>query len=133
VLIYPEGTRFTAAKKRRIVERLRAAGDLAAAERAERLRSVLPPRPGGSSALLEMNVTAQVGADAIFVAHTGFEGGRSFRELWNGALVNRDVWVQFSTVPFAEIPTDPVEQSEWLYDRWESVDDYVVAKQVLST
>ena len=51
-LIYPEGTRHSAARRTRLIARLRERGYAEAADRAERLRRLLPPRPGGPLALL---------------------------------------------------------------------------------
>ena len=59
VLIYPEGTRFTAAKRERAIERQ---------PRAAELRNVPPPRPGGTLAVME------TGADVVICAHHGLDG-----------------------------------------------------------
>jgi 1-acyl-sn-glycerol-3-phosphate acyltransferase len=53
VLIYPEGTRFSPAKRDRAIAEIEARGDRALADRARALRHVLPPRPGGPLALLD--------------------------------------------------------------------------------
>jgi 1-acyl-sn-glycerol-3-phosphate acyltransferase len=123
VLIYPEGTRFTARKRARILERLAAAGDTAAYERAAALRSVLPPRLGGVLALLEGNR----GADAVFCAHTGLEGAGSFWSLLGGGLIGVTVRVRFWRVPFVEIPPERQARIRWLYDHWRRVDQWVEA------
>ena len=47
VLTYPEGTRFTKAKREKVLRRLEEAGRTEALERARRMPCVLPPRPGG--------------------------------------------------------------------------------------
>jgi 1-acyl-sn-glycerol-3-phosphate acyltransferase len=121
VLIYPEGTRFTPAKRARILARLAAAGDAAVAARAEALTRVLPPRPGGPLALLEANP----GAAVLFCAHVGFEGAGSFRQLLAGALVGRRVRIAFWRVPFDDIPCDPGARAAWLWDEWARVDRWV--------
>ena len=53
VLIYPEGTRFTPERREAVLARIEARGDTALLERARALQNVLPPRLGGSLALLE--------------------------------------------------------------------------------
>ena len=53
VFIYPEGTRFTRERQRRALDRIRRHGDVELVGRAEQLRHVLPPRLGGTMALLE--------------------------------------------------------------------------------
>lgn len=122
ILIYPEGTRYTEAKKARIIEKLTAAGDEAAVARARALKRSLPPRPGGPLKLLEKNT----GADVIFCAHVGLEASTSFREMWNGRLIGGTVRFKFWRVPFAEIPTKAEAQEAWLYQHWLKVDEFVV-------
>lgn len=121
VLIYPEGTRFTETKRRRVLERLAQKGDHAALAKAEALHHVLPPRLGGALALLERNV----GADAVFCAHIGFEAAASFKDLLNGSLVNRLVRVRFWRVPYAEIPTTAAARGDWLYEQWSHIDTWI--------
>jgi 1-acyl-sn-glycerol-3-phosphate acyltransferase len=121
VLIYPEGTRFSAAKRRRALERLGRGGDAAALAYAESLTSVLPPRPGGTLALLE----AAPGADVVVCAHSGFEGTASLADVWRGALVGRRVRVRFRRIPRSRIPSPREARSAWLRDVWREVDAWV--------
>lgn len=123
VLIYPEGTRFSPAKRERVVARLRGALPARLQAHAERLRHTLPPRLGGVLGLLEKNP----GADVVFCAHTGFEGAASVRDLLAGALIGRQVRVAFWRVPFASIPRDADGRAEWLYAHWRRIDDWVDA------
>jgi 1-acyl-sn-glycerol-3-phosphate acyltransferase len=126
ILIYPEGTRFTPAKRERALAKLAEAGEGALLERAERMRCVMPPRPGGSLALLD----AAPGADAVFVAHTGFEGAARFSEFLGGALVRRQVEVRFWRVPAAEIPEAASERVVWLFDQWLEVDRWIAERSL---
>jgi len=121
VLIYPEGTRFTPAKRARILARSTASGDARLYEWAGTLTHVLPPRLGGPLALL----AADAGADAVFCAHTGFEDTATVRDLFRGALVGRAIRVGFWRIPFAEIPRDAAARTEWLYAQWRRMDDWV--------
>ena len=123
VLIYPEGTRFSPAKRERIIERLRGAMPARLLALAEQLRHTLPPRLGGPLGLLERNP----GVDAVFCAHTGFEGAATFRDLLGGALVRREVQVAFWRVPFAQIPLERNARAEWLYQHWRRIDDWIDA------
>ncbi|HSP98683.1 MAG TPA: 1-acyl-sn-glycerol-3-phosphate acyltransferase [Candidatus Dormibacteraeota bacterium] len=123
VLIYPEGTRVSAAKRARIVARLRGAMPPRLLALAEQLRHTLPPRLGGPLGLLERNP----GLDAVFCAHTGFEGAATFRDLLGGALVRREVRVAFWRVPFAQIPLERDARAEWLYQHWRRIDDWIDA------
>lgn len=121
VVIYPEGTRFTPAKRERVLAKLRASRAPDLALRAERLGHVLPPRLGGALALLD----AARGADAVFCAHTGFERAGTFWDLWNGGLVGAEIRARFWRVPYAEIPTDRERRIGWLFDHWERIDAWI--------
>jgi 1-acyl-sn-glycerol-3-phosphate acyltransferase len=121
VFICPEGTRFTPERQRRALDRIRRQGDADLVARAEQLRNVLPPRLGGTLALLE----AESGADAVFCVHFGFDGIRSFYDFLGGGLIDRTIEVAFWRVPSAHIPDDREAQVDWLYDHWTRVDEWV--------
>lgn len=123
VLLYPEGTRFTKAKQRRALEKL--AGDPAALERAQRLRHLLPPKPGGVLALLD----AQPACDVLFVGHHGLEGFARIADIWRGALVGRTVTVRFWREPAASIPEGDDARLAWLAERWQRLDDWLAAQE----
>ncbi len=124
VVIYPEGTRFTQAKRERVLAKLEAAGDPEAAARARRLSNVLPPHLGGPLGLLERSTAA----DVVFLAHAGFEGIATFWDLWAGALVGATIRVGMWRVPFAEIPKDREGRIEWLHANWRRMDAWVGAQ-----
>ncbi len=126
VLIYPEGTRFTPEKKARLLDRLRAAGDRSALERAEAFRFVLPPRSGGPLALLERAPTA----DVLFVAHSGFEEASTFRDFLDGGLVGRTIRVETWSVRAQERPADREGLVRWLDEQWKRMDRWVEARGV---
>jgi 1-acyl-sn-glycerol-3-phosphate acyltransferase len=118
VLIYPEGTRFTEERLRRIVEKAGRGGDGLSA-RAGRFRRVLPPRPGGTSALLG------TGHDVVVVAHTGLEPLATIPDAWSGRIIGSSVRVRFWRFPAAGIPDDRRGRIGWLFDRWEEVDEWI--------
>lgn len=122
VLIYPEGTRFTRDKQRRLVERLKEKGNTALAVRAERMRNVLPPRPGGPLALLD----AAPDADVVLCMHHGFEAAGTAGDLWSGRLIGSRIQVRCVRIPAREIPAD---RAAWLLDRWDDVDAFVTDRQ----
>ncbi len=120
VLIYPEGTRFTAEARRRALEHLaRDGGELY--RRAQAMANVLPPRLGGSLALLEGNAEA----DVVVCAHHGLEGLARVRDIWNGDLVGRRIAVRFWRRPREQIPASRDERVRWLLQEWEQVDRWV--------
>lgn len=119
VLIYPEGTRFSQRKLERI--RARLAPDPIAGPRAARFQNVLPPRLGGTLALLE----SMSNTDVVIVSHTGLEGAASLGDFWKGELVGKTLRVHVRRVPQASIPRSKAERTEWLMERWHEVDDWV--------
>lgn len=123
VLLYPEGTRFTEAKQRRAREKL--AGDAEALARAQRLRHLLPPKPGGVLALLD----AAPACDVLFIGHHGLEGFARIADIWRGALVGRTVKVRFWREPAASIPTDDEARLAWLAAHWQRLDDWLDAQE----
>lgn len=115
VLIYPEGTRATPAKR----EQLRARRPHLAPQ-LQRWPDLLPPRLGGVQAMLEVNP----GKDVVFLAHTGFEGSASLNDLMSGAWQGQAVRLHFWRVPFAEIPADT---EAFLFEQWDQMQERVAA------
>jgi 1-acyl-sn-glycerol-3-phosphate acyltransferase len=124
VLIYPEGTRHTAAKlaeaQAAIAER-----QPAVAVFADRLRNVLPPRLGGPLALLDEGR----GADVVVCGHVGLDGFQYISDIWAGGLVGTTVRVRFWRHRAAEVPAGEDERVAWLYERWQVLDDWVGANR----
>ena len=121
VLLFPEGTRFTEAKRQRALAHLADTGQLERLARMRRLRHVLPPRRGGAMALLE----TRPGVDVAFLAHVGFERTATLNDIWSGRLIGQTVRLQFWRVPSAEIPRTTAERITWLDQQWERVDAWV--------
>ncbi len=120
VLIYPEGTRFSAAKLSRGIEALRERKQERLAVMASGFRRVLPPRLGGPLALLD----AAPGVDVVLLEHTGFEGAATFTRFWSGGLVNKRLQVRLRRFAADAIPR--VGRDEWLFERWAEMDAWIV-------
>jgi 1-acyl-sn-glycerol-3-phosphate acyltransferase len=125
ILIYPEGTRFSEAKRQRVVERFHRKGDAKMVDYARSLKFVLPPRTGGTLGLLE----AAPEADVVICAHTGFEGAASLASLWKGVLLHQVIRVQFRRIPRGEVPAGREGRSAWLLDEWRRVDSWIERHQ----
>jgi 1-acyl-sn-glycerol-3-phosphate acyltransferase len=125
VLIYPEGTRFSEAKRARVLDRFHQAGDTKMFEYARSLAFVLPPRSGGALGLLE----AASEVDVVVRSHTGFEGAASFAQIWKGALVRRVIRVQFRRIARHEIPSDRDARAAWILEEWQRVGAWVENQQ----
>jgi len=117
VVIYPEGTFFSRAKRARVLDRLRRNRSPLLA-RAESLRCVLPPRIGGVSALLDAAPEATV----LLCAHEGLEGFSTLAELADGRIVGRTLRVAFLPADRGALPDDRRGRADWLYDVWARVD-----------
>jgi 1-acyl-sn-glycerol-3-phosphate acyltransferase len=126
VLIYPEGTRYSEEKRVRYTDRLKSRpgrmGEVAAM-----LRRVLPPRPGGTLALLESST-----ADIVVLMHRGLEGFARAKDIWKGHLVGSKVVAHFLRVARTDIPDSRAERVDWLFDLWAKVDGWVVGEEALA-
>ena len=122
VLVYPEGTRFEPKKlaraKQVIAERQPDVAPLA-----ERLQHILPPRLGGPLALLDE--AASTGTGIVFCGHVGFDGFQYISDIWAGGLVGSTIRVRFWRHAHTEIPDGERARTEWLYARWQVLDDWV--------
>jgi 1-acyl-sn-glycerol-3-phosphate acyltransferase len=123
VLLYPEGTRFSTRKAEAIQAKLKASGDDDALTYARSLTRVLPPKLGGTLALLQRNP----GHDVVFCAHTGLDRAYSVGGMLRGDLVGLVVRVKLWRVPFAEIPREPDAQAAWMRSQWARMDREVAA------
>jgi 1-acyl-sn-glycerol-3-phosphate acyltransferase len=122
VLIYPEGTRFSAKKLEASLQRL-AKGERQDLYRlAQELRQVLPPRLGGPLALLD----AAPDADVLMLAHCGLEGASTLRGFWSGALLGQVLKVRITRIPRASIPSEG--RDVWLFERWAELDRWVTSQ-----
>jgi 1-acyl-sn-glycerol-3-phosphate acyltransferase len=126
VLIYPEGTRFSAAKRDRAVASLRAKGMNALADIAAKFVAVLPPRLAGPLALID----AAPGVDVVVLEHTGFEGASTFARFWSGELIGRTIRVRVRRIAAATIPA--TDRDRWLFETWAETDRWVAATAAAS-
>lgn len=121
VLIFPEGGLYSPGRRKRVIERLEAAGDAALLEEARSLQNVLPPRLGGSMALLN----AALGVDAVFLAHTGLEDSTRYQNILNGGLIGRTIRVRFWRVAGSDIPGTYEARVTWLFEQWRKLDEWI--------
>lgn len=122
VVIFPEGTRASDAKRGRALARI-AERDPARARRLGALRRLLPPRPAGTAALLG----GAPGADVVLAWHTGFDGLDDVPGILAGlARPLPPVRIVFRRVPRAEVPVGPAFEA-WLDEQWLRMDAEVDA------
>jgi 1-acyl-sn-glycerol-3-phosphate acyltransferase len=123
ILLYPEGTRFTEAKRTRALERM-ATGDAELLTMAQRMHHVLPPRLGGAMTLFD------AGLDVLVVAHEGLGGFASISEIWSGSLVGRTIPIRAWRHAADSIPDDRRGRARWLYQRWAEMDDWIASTRL---
>lgn len=121
LVLFPEGHDFTARLRLRAIAHLRKRGHLEAAEKAERMRRVLPPRYGGVMAAID----AAPDADVVFVAHTVLEDLGSFRALWRQIPLGVPVVARYWRIPAREVPREQEELIRWLFAWWGRIDEWI--------
>ncbi len=127
LIIYPEGTRFTAGKRARILAGL-AERSPELHRRAAALTHTLLPRVGGSLALLR----SAPQADVVICGHEGLGGFATIADTWSGELVGRAIHVQFWRYPAASLPTSDEDRATWIYDRWAELDRWVATRESMT-
>ena len=121
VLLFPEGGNFSLARRLRAIEHLRGRELDDAARRAEDLRNLLPPRPGGVAAALG----AAPHADVVFVAHAGLDHLAAPADLWRALPLRAPVRLKWQFVPAAEVPRERPAQVDWLFRTWADMDAWI--------
>jgi 1-acyl-sn-glycerol-3-phosphate acyltransferase len=125
LVLFPEGTNFSEAKRRTAIERLEQGGHHRAADLARRMGHVSAPRPGGALAAID----AVGDADVVFMGHVGFPDGPA--EVWRELPRRQTIDVKLWHEPAEAIPADPQARVEWLFDRWKVLDAWVAERTAL--
>ncbi len=124
-VIFPEGGNFTPGRRVRAIERLRSRGLEDMAVRAEAMRHVLAPKPGGLIAALD----AAPDAGVIFVAHTGLDKLLTVADIWRELPMDKRLVMRFWSVPPEDVPAGEQERIAWLYDWWARIDAWIAEHQ----
>ena len=82
--------------------------------RAERLKNLLPPKPGGALALLNRRPDM----DVVFCGHTGLEGAVQLKDFKGGVLLGKTLKIRFWRVPASDVPAGYEAQTDWLFYWW---------------
>ena len=123
VVIFPEGGNFTHERRMRSIERLLHRGHHEQAEQARGMEHLSAPRPGGALAALE----SAPHADVILMAHYGFPDG--FDAVWDGLGERTPIEMQLWHVPASALPEGNDARIKWLFDWWETLDEWVAARR----
>ncbi|WP_338749569.1 1-acyl-sn-glycerol-3-phosphate acyltransferase [Janibacter alittae] len=121
MLIFPEGRNWAPDRHEDLVERLRARGEHARADRVASRPWVLEARSRGVAAIRDNAPDA----DVMVVAHTGLDmltgPGPVIRAVpFRNRLLFRGI-----TYRSEDVPTDPDEVATWLDAEWDEVNDWV--------
>ena len=123
-VIFPEGGNYSRKRHLRSIEKLHEIGRPDLAERAEALKSTLPPRATGAMTALE---AAPPRSDVFFVGHAGLETFETPGDIWRGMPMDTDIAVRIWHVPAERIP--PAEEQEtWLFDMWAEIDGWITER-----
>ena len=117
VVIFPEGTRANPSKRARALEKLSAS----APDRAIRLaglRTLLPVRPAGTTALM----SAAPDLDVVCAWHIGLDGMDTFGGMWRRLSAGvGTIELHFERHAAAELPGNE-DRLVWLDERWLEMD-----------
>lgn len=125
LVIFPEGGNFTERRRVKAIERLRSKGHHDEAAKAERMRHLVAPKPGGLLAA----ISAAPGADIVFVAHEGLEDLSSVFDLWRGLPMDDVIEARWWRVPAEDVPEDREEQIDWLFAWWGRMDRWIAERR----
>jgi 1-acyl-sn-glycerol-3-phosphate acyltransferase len=120
-VIFPEGGNFTEARRDRAIASLHRLGLHAMARRAERMTNVLAPRPGGVLAALD----AAPDADVVLVGHTGLDHLLTITDIWRELPMDKEITMRWWRVPRSEVPRGREDRIDWLFTRWEQIDEWI--------
>ncbi|MCP3990041.1 MAG: hypothetical protein GY724_13275 [Actinomycetia bacterium] len=121
LVIFPEGGNYTTGRRVESIKALEERGNHEQAARARRLKHTLLPKTGGLTAAIDGAPDAIV----VFVAHAGLEQLHGFGDLWASVPLNRTVRAHGWSVPINDRPSDRASQANWLFDHWQTVDDWI--------
>ena len=118
IVIFPEGTFPTPARRARVLERL---ADTPFIEAASSLRHLLPPRPAGLFRLMDERPDAAL----VLLGHAGLHGCTSLKGIWRTIPFDDIVETRVWYIDPQDVPVDHHERSLWLLDRWLEMDRWI--------
>lgn len=128
LLLFPEGENWTPRRRVRAIQRLRQRRRHRAANAAELMDNVLPPRPSGVAACLG----ARPGISVVVAAHSGLDRIVTFRQLWESIPFGSPMTVRFWPAQAPPGPQDGEEAvARWLTAEWAIVDEWIDRRRSL--
>lgn len=121
LVLFPEGGNFTERRRLAAIASLKRKGFEDEAGLAEKMLTVLAPRPGG--ALIAIRTAPE--ADVVFVAHTGLEFMNSLVATWRILPLEGPILARYWRISPREIPVEHEAQVDWLFTWWGRVDEWI--------
>jgi 1-acyl-sn-glycerol-3-phosphate acyltransferase len=121
LVLFPEGGNFTERRRLAAIASLKRKGFEDEAGLAEKMLTVLAPRPGG--ALTAIRTAPE--ADVVFVAHTGLEFMNSLVATWRILPLEGPILARYWRISPREIPVEREAQVDWLFAWWGQVDEWI--------
>lgn len=119
ILVFPEGGNWTPDRRRRAIAHLRRNGKHEAADAAERMAHLLPPRPAGALACLDARPDLAV----TVMAHAGLDKLIGVRQWWRAIPLRMPMTVQ--AMDAAPAPATEAGRLDWLTAEWALLDTWV--------
>ncbi len=119
VVVYPEGTRFTEKKRKRLMEKFEDDPQMYAIT--ESLENTLPPLREGSVRLIE----ASPHADLVFIAHRGIDRTTGMNDLIKGTLTKARLEVSIWRFIADEVPRQTDAIRDFMVENWQRIDRFV--------
>ena len=126
VVIYPEGTRFSAKKRQALLDKCANNTNPELLKRVEHYTHVLPPRFGGPLKLLERAPPT----DVVFMAHYGLDKATHFADLLAGRVVGSKISIRLWRVSSNEIPSEDEKVKTWLDEQWSTVNTFIAQTEL---
>ena len=119
VVVYPEGTRFTPPKRKRLLEKFQDDEEMLSIT--ESLHHTLPPLREGGVRLL----ASTPDADVVFIAHRGIDGAAAMSDLIKGRLTDAHLEIRIWRIPADEVPRQEKEVREFMVEHWQRIDRFI--------
>jgi 1-acyl-sn-glycerol-3-phosphate acyltransferase len=119
LLLFPEGANWTPRRRRRAIQHLREAREDKAASAASLMANVLPPRPGGVLACLDVRPDLRV----VMVAHAGIDQVVHAAQAWDQLPLTTPMTIRIW--PTVTAPLEPQARGQWLTTEWAIVDEWI--------
>jgi hypothetical protein len=126
VVVYPEGTRYTPAKRARLLEKFGEDDPDDLLPVVESLNRTLPPLRQGARKLVE----TMTEADVLFIAHRGVDEAGAMSDLIKGRLTQVKLEVAMWRIVADDVPRDPDAVRQFLVEHWKRVDAFACGEEL---